>query len=401
MFVTAVSVFSSTVVFASDYSDVGLTDKYGIAIDFITQEGVVSGYPDGSFKPVELMNRAELSKILANAFFSVPGGIDSYDNNCFNDVKKGEWYTPYVCFLKFNEVIDGHPDGTFRPSDKVNLVEALKMILEIYKIEYKESTPWYHGIVEKASSGNFISLDFIKFDQKVNRGQMADVTTRVMKYMQYNVDKNYNDLDNYLGFLKNYNVTYSSLENGKNVEEESRDIEKVYDATAVQFEVMNDSSNYQVSVYSSDAIKNETVSCSQGYLSGNFKLSILSTDQSGGRDKILNEIDLGYRTLFPLGATHFVNMNYGEIPLDPLIILEEYGDCNGNLFTFFRPKNYYENFTELEFSNLDDNKIYATSFENIEFDLEAFSHTYYDNAKGKEVTKSYSWDEDVYTFVLD
>jgi|GEM_PF-2963040 len=385
--------------FAGSYVDVGLTDKYEPGIKFVTQEGIVSGYEDGSYKPDSLLNRAELSKILAEAFYTVSGDFEDYDDQCFSDVAPGAWYTKYVCFLKINGVVSGYSDGTFRPGQPINLVETLKMVLDIFEVEYKKVDPWYQDIVKKAVSGNFISLDFTSFGQNVTRGQMADIVARVMKYMQYNVDNNYSALDDYLGFLKDYKVTYETLEDGENVEKEARDFDRTDDAVAIQFEVVSDSSKYQIAVYSYDAVEDEEVSCSQGYYSGNFVLSMISVDKKGVRDQILNEVDLGYRTLSSVGATHFIDMSYGEISLLPVILLEEYGDCNGNLFTFFRPSGYYENFQELEFDNLLDNKVYASSFEDFEFNVEAFDHTYYNNAKQKNITEIYYWDEDLGCFV--
>jgi len=51
---------------------------------------------------------------------------------------------------------------------------------------------------------NFIPLDFFEFNQKMNRGQMADLITRIMKSEE-------GVLDDYLGDLKNITIEYEDL----------------------------------------------------------------------------------------------------------------------------------------------------------------------------------------------
>jgi hypothetical protein len=54
-------------------------------------------------------------------------GLNDF-NNCFSDVQK-EWFAPYVCYAKNHNWISGLNDGKFHPNDKVNRVEAIKIII--------------------------------------------------------------------------------------------------------------------------------------------------------------------------------------------------------------------------------------------------------------------------------
>ena len=53
-----------------------------------SDSGILSGYPDGTFKPDRTVTRSELSSILYNVWGSMTA--DSYFN--YPDVKKGDWY---------------------------------------------------------------------------------------------------------------------------------------------------------------------------------------------------------------------------------------------------------------------------------------------------------------------
>jgi hypothetical protein len=120
------SILSGNSTSTNVFPDVPSSHSNNNAIQYLYNEGIVGGYPDGTFKPSNTVNRAELLKILI-AGMEVDLDAGGYAN-CFPDVKD-EWFAKYVCYAKEQEWIGGYPDGTFRPADTVNKVEALKMLL--------------------------------------------------------------------------------------------------------------------------------------------------------------------------------------------------------------------------------------------------------------------------------
>ncbi|MGL5830883.1 MAG: S-layer homology domain-containing protein [Candidatus Altimarinota bacterium] len=112
---------------AESFTDVSANNKNTRAIGWLKTNGVIAGYEDGSFKPENSINRAELMKILVEGMGMTPDA-DTY-KNCFSDVKE-DWYAKYVCYAQSQGWVEGYPDGTFKPAQNVNDAEALKMILE-------------------------------------------------------------------------------------------------------------------------------------------------------------------------------------------------------------------------------------------------------------------------------
>ncbi len=43
---------------------------------------------------------------------------------CFNDVDDSKWYEPFVCWAADNGVVSGFPDGSFKPEDPVTRAEV-------------------------------------------------------------------------------------------------------------------------------------------------------------------------------------------------------------------------------------------------------------------------------------
>jgi len=110
---------------AASLSDIA-GSKNQEAIEDLYSQGIISGYSDGSFKPKNTVNRAELAKILVGASGATPT-VDTY-HDCFSDVTT-EWFAPYVCYAKEQGWVSGYPDGSFRPEQTVSKVEAIKMVI--------------------------------------------------------------------------------------------------------------------------------------------------------------------------------------------------------------------------------------------------------------------------------
>ncbi len=99
-------------------------------IDIASSNGVINGYPDGSFQLGNSVSRVEALKILLEA-----SGLDIKGGEMnFKDTKKGQWYEPYIAYAQMNNIINGYPDGSFGPNNKVSRAEVAKMVVEIMKL---------------------------------------------------------------------------------------------------------------------------------------------------------------------------------------------------------------------------------------------------------------------------
>ncbi len=186
-----ITIFSSTAYAAENdsvYIDVSPDYLYASAIHSITEQGVVQGYEDGTYKPERTLTRSELLKIALESFGE--NYIEQFQSeNCFPDVTDEDWANKYICFAKEQGYVHGYGDGTFGPKDPVNLVEALKIIMEVYELESYDlfldesiSDDWYKPIIDFSTETEFIPSDFTRIDQDVNRGQMAEIIVRVQNF---------------------------------------------------------------------------------------------------------------------------------------------------------------------------------------------------------------------------
>ncbi len=172
--------------------DVALYDDNYYAIKYLKENGIVNGYDDGYFRPENSLNRAELFKILVEA-----KGIDpdpEIYRNCFPDVQN-QWFAKYICYGSAQRWVDGYPDGTFKPGDDVNKVEALKMMIEVFEVslpsgsgplELPEDIPsdaWYVYYVSVAFANGIVEENINELyypDRPITRGQVSENLYRIL-----------------------------------------------------------------------------------------------------------------------------------------------------------------------------------------------------------------------------
>ncbi len=189
---------------SADFSDLASDDKNKDAIDYLQEQNVINGYSDGTFKPDNNINRAELLKILLEAK-GVSPSVDNY-KDCFPDVGI-EWFAPYVCYAKNQGWVNGYSDGYFRPADYVSKVEAIKMILEVNNVGVSDDESafddvsgdqWFAPYVVRAEELGLLeeSGDFFYPGDKIKRKGVAENIFRLIVVQANNNQKFTNELKN-------------------------------------------------------------------------------------------------------------------------------------------------------------------------------------------------------------
>jgi len=174
-------------VFAA-FGDVGTSTQYGTAIEALQSKGVIGGYADGTFKPKAEINRAELLKILLEARTD---GKEIAGSNCFPDVKD-EWFAKYVCTAKNEGIVSGYPDGFFKPEQPVNFVEASKIFSLAYKQNPQAySADWFEPFVRALEGSKAIPTSVAGLDKPLVRGEMAEIMWRLSEQKTDQPSKGY------------------------------------------------------------------------------------------------------------------------------------------------------------------------------------------------------------------
>ncbi|MGL5831396.1 MAG: S-layer homology domain-containing protein [Candidatus Altimarinota bacterium] len=110
-----------------NFKDVRSGDWFYQVIADARAEGWVDGYSDGTFRPNQSINRAEALKIILSSRFS-PGDFSS-TNSQYADVSSSDWFAKYINLADRYDFVGGYSNGTFRPSNLITRAEAAKVII--------------------------------------------------------------------------------------------------------------------------------------------------------------------------------------------------------------------------------------------------------------------------------
>ena len=98
--------------------------------------GVVNGMPDGTFRPDGTVTRAQV----ANMLFKLSGGIPANYAMTFSDVSEGQWYTEAIRWAASEGIVTGS-EGKFRPDDAVTRQDLAVMLVRYQEKVVKAALP--------------------------------------------------------------------------------------------------------------------------------------------------------------------------------------------------------------------------------------------------------------------
>ena len=107
----------------SHFSDVSANRWYALAVDYLASRNIVFGFSDGTFRPNQPITRAQMTAAMSRFFYITDTGT-----NNFTDVPTGHWATRYINNAHNRGWITGYQDGTFRPDNIITRAEAVTLI---------------------------------------------------------------------------------------------------------------------------------------------------------------------------------------------------------------------------------------------------------------------------------
>ena len=157
---------------------------------------LVTGYPDGSFRPNNTITRAEFAVLMLNAFPDaaiIRGGIN------FQDVSTNHWAYKAIQDAYQRGFFSGYPGRIFQPNQPIPRVQAIAVlagalkypvpsnisqILEQYYQDATQIPDYARGAIAAASTRNIVvnypNVKQLKPNQNATRGEIASLLCRVL-----------------------------------------------------------------------------------------------------------------------------------------------------------------------------------------------------------------------------
>ena len=104
------------------FSDIASDNWASPFIQALASRNIISGFPDGTFRPNDPVTRAQYAAIVLKAFPNAPR-VNNPVN--FSDVPSNYWAAQAIQNAYATGFLAGFPGGTFRPNDNIPRAQAL------------------------------------------------------------------------------------------------------------------------------------------------------------------------------------------------------------------------------------------------------------------------------------
>ena len=171
---------------SNSYSDVAAGAWYNHAVSTLSAMGIVKGDSNGKFNPNAPITRAEFAAIAAR--FDDKANSTTAD---FSDIVS-HWAKNEISAASNNGWINGYPDGTFRPDNKITRAEAMTLVNRVLKrlpetaedlhddmikwSDNSDASQWFYLAVQEATNSHYYKTKENKFEKWTELRKTRDWT---------------------------------------------------------------------------------------------------------------------------------------------------------------------------------------------------------------------------------
>ena len=147
----------------NSYSDVHSGDWFNNAVSTMSAAGIITGYPDGTFRPNAPITRAEFAAIVARFSDQSAKYLGT-----FSDVSYTHWASSSIALAAKFGWVTGYEDNTFKPDQSITRAEAMTITNRILEraveedhmlpdmVTWTDNRPdaWYYEAVQEATNSH-------------------------------------------------------------------------------------------------------------------------------------------------------------------------------------------------------------------------------------------------------
>ena len=118
------------------FVDVPEEKYYTSAVSYVAEQGYMKGTGDGQFSPNEKVTRGMIVHIL----YAQSGKPDVTASSSFRDLKEDKWYTDAVNWATENELVSGYTDGTFKADTVITRQQMVAILYKYAQLNGYDTT---------------------------------------------------------------------------------------------------------------------------------------------------------------------------------------------------------------------------------------------------------------------
>lgn len=201
----------SMIAYGAEFSDLK-DDAYSEAVSYLHERGFISGYPDGTIKLERPITRAEVS--IASLRILGHGDVDSVEEATFSDTRN-HWAKDYIEKSKQLGLLTGYPDGTFKPDSKITYDEAITIIVRMCEDEstISELKLWPTDYINYAKENGY--LKNLNYEEKYGEANRGDTFLIIYNALTKEQNYSNLDFNNYIERLSISTTYFKDGEKGR------------------------------------------------------------------------------------------------------------------------------------------------------------------------------------------
>ena len=194
--------------YTNELSDIESHPAQGY-IAALVNEGIVTGFPDKTFRPEEVLTRAQVVAMLSRSMGLEEKNAQINLNRfaSYLDMNEDHWANNYVKLATELDILDGYPDGTFRPSELTDRAQAAKMI-NIFK-QYKKMNGFVADVYPASNKISITTLTGERIVMNISNSALVGRNNRIVPITEFlKTDKVFLLLDenNQAQYVKSYGL---------------------------------------------------------------------------------------------------------------------------------------------------------------------------------------------------
>ena len=147
----------------------------------------VFGYPDGSFRPERSISRGEVAAIFTRLITGQDNQLNHA--TAYSDVTANMWYSGAIHFLSEKKVLTGYPDGSFRPDAPITRAEFATIVAKVKALRGESASfpdvagHWADGAIGAVAHAGYVTGypdgSFMP-DKNITRAEAVTITNKML-----------------------------------------------------------------------------------------------------------------------------------------------------------------------------------------------------------------------------
>lgn len=159
-----------------------LAQPYHTPIADFYEAGIIRGYEDNTFRPLNRITRAEIMAILCGMLNLTESAVNSTRDSVFKDVDNNHWAKGFINIGNDLNLVSGYPGNIFQPERNISYAEIYTIAINLLgtlEPSENDNLNWPHNVIALAEKEGLTENIFFESDGFATRGDVTLILWKI------------------------------------------------------------------------------------------------------------------------------------------------------------------------------------------------------------------------------